>query len=153
MNVMLWRKLAVNCVINPLTALHGVKNGPLREVKVKHGGQDIGIVTRRILEEVSSVALMEMESLIYEEEDDVDNVELLQSTREQLSVLSLEAFVFRVMSDTADNISSMLQDAKARRTTEVRYLNGYVARLGQDKYGMECPWNTEMCQLVEDLPS
>jgi len=144
----------VNCVINPLTALYGVKNGQLRGLKVKHRGQDIGVVTRRILEEVSSVALMEMESLMDEEEDGVDNdIELLQPTREQLSVPLLEAFVFRVMADTADNISSMLQDAKAGRTTEVRYLNGYVAHLGQDKYGVECPWNTEMCQLVEDLPS
>lgn len=75
----------------------------------------------------------------------------LQSTREQLSVPSLEGFVFKVMSDTGDNVSSMLQDVNAKRNTEVRFLNGYVASLGKEKYGFHCPLNMEMCQLVEEL--
>ena len=117
---MLWRKLAVNCVINPLVVLYGVKNEQLQELKVKHVGQDIGIVMRRILEEVLSVALMEIESLVDEEEDGADDgIEWLQSMREQLTMPLLEVFVFRVMADIAGNILSMLQDVTARRTTEV----------------------------------
>ncbi|KAL7541723.1 hypothetical protein ACHAXR_011149 [Thalassiosira sp. AJA248-18] len=148
MSVMLWKKLAVNCVINPLTAIHDVKNGQLLKFN-KHMEQDIKVITRHILEEVSSVAMMEMESLFEGNDNKTDS--WLQSTREQLSVPRLEQFVLKVMSDTSDNISSMLQDVRARRTTEVRFLSGYVASLGQDKYGVKCPTNMEMCRLVEEL--
>jgi 2-dehydropantoate 2-reductase len=54
------------------------------------------------------------------------------------------------MSDTAANTSSMLQDVRARRRTEVRYLNGYVAAKGAE-HGIACPWNREMCRRVEEL--
>ena len=151
MNVMLWKKLAVNCIINPLTAVHGVKNGQLLDIK--HRGQDITVITRNLLEEVSKVAMMEMEELFANERrlhgTNIDD--WLQSTREQLSVSSLERFVFKVMSDTGDNISSMLQDANSKRNTEVRFLNGYVASLAKEKYGFHCPLNMEMCRLVEEL--
>ena len=151
MNVMLWKKLAVNCIINPLTAVHGVKNGQLLDIK--HRGEDITVITRNLLEEVSRVAIMEMEQLFAEERRmHGTNIDAwLQSTREQLSVPSLEGFVFKVMSDTGDNVSSMLQDVNAKRNTEVRFLNGYVASLGKEKYGFHCPLNMEMCQLVEEL--
>lgn len=154
MHAMLWKKLAVNCVINPLTAIHGVKNGQLLELN--HMGQDINVTTMQILEEVSHVAIMEMESLRKEDRSNKGGYgskhdTWLRSTREQLSVASLQQFVFKVMSDTKNNVSSMLQDVKARRTTEIRFLNGYVASLSKEKYGLECPRNMEMCRLVEDL--
>jgi len=38
-----------------------------------------------------------------------------------------------VMSATSNNVQSMLQDVEARRTTEVRYLNGYVSTLGRER--------------------
>ena len=154
MNVMLWKKLAVNCVINPLTAIHDVKNGQL--LNFQHEGQDVKVVTRQLLEEVSSVAISEMELLFNEtiaNKEESANIDIawLQSTREQLSVSSLETFVFKVMADTANNMSSMLQDVRAKRKTEVQFLNGYVTSVGQEKYGLNCPWNTEMSRLVEEL--
>ena len=59
--------------------------------------------------------------------------------------------MFRVVANTADNISLMLHDVRAGQTAEVRYLNGYVEQLGREKFGLDCPRNAEMCQLVEDL--
>jgi ketopantoate reductase len=47
----------------------------------------------------------------------------------------------------------MLQDVEAGRTTEVRYLNGYVSSVGRERHGIECPRNDDMCQLVEELKS
>ena len=149
MSVMLWKKLAANCVINPLTALHDVENG--RVLDVRHGGEDAEVAVKHILEEVSLVASVEMESL-YEHvasgEGVVGSSDDLRSVREQLSAPALESFVSQVIADTAQNVSSMLQDVRAGRKTEVRYLNGYVARKGGE-HGISCPRNEELCRLVE----
>jgi len=152
MNIILWKKLAVNCVINPLTAIHNVKNGEL--IETKHQGQDITVITKSILEEISQVAILEMAELIENEisneEDDDSPTETMLSL---LSVSSFEAFVFKVMADTSQNISSMLQDVRANRVTEVQFLNGYVVSLGKDKHGIDCPVNEKMVRLVENLKS
>jgi 2-dehydropantoate 2-reductase len=167
MHVMLWKKLAVNCVINPLTAIHNVTNGQLLSLDTNHHVEDIITTTRQILDEVSLVARMEMRSL-YEEtmsnssedggggyDENNNNIpprnQWLLSTTETLSSSSLEKFVYQVMDSTKDNISSMLQDVRSGKATEVRFLNGYVASLGQEKYGMDCSRNLEMCRLVEEL--
>ncbi|KAL3810013.1 hypothetical protein ACHAXA_006128 [Cyclostephanos tholiformis] len=146
MEAILWRKLAANCVINPLTAVHRIRNGDLLDAMTAGSsrlGDDDAIIIRTIamgiLEEVSAVATMEMVRH--------------PSTVETLSVSSLEGYVMGVMSVTRDNVSSMLQDVEAGRSTEVRYLNGYVSTLGRERHGVECPLNTEMCRLVDELTS
>jgi 2-dehydropantoate 2-reductase len=148
MNCILWRKLAVNCVINPLTAIHNVKNGQLLDTK--HQEQDIKVITKSILEEISRIAILEMTELI---EKEMEGDSLAQVMLSSLSISSLEKFVFRVMLDTSDNISSMLQDVRANRVTEVQFLNGYMVSLGKAKHGIDCPYNTEMVRLVENLKS
>ena len=148
MNIILWKKLAVNCVINPLTAIHNVKNGQLLETK--HQGQDIKVIAKSLLEEISQVAILEMTEII---EKDIPKEEGDSLMLSSLSVSSLEEFVFKIMSDTSDNISSMLQDIQANRVTEVQFLNGYVISLGKEKHGIDCPYNTEMVRLVKNLKS
>ena len=37
MNIILWRKLAVNCMINPFTAIHGSRNSPLHGAMTGQG--------------------------------------------------------------------------------------------------------------------
>ena len=145
MNMMLWKKLSANCVINPLTAIHGVKNGQLLSL------DNTDRTITYILEELSSIAILEMESFIQAEEDVEVQAHLQRSIREELSVDFLKSFVTKVMTDTSDNISSMLQDVNAKRTTEVRFLNGYVAHLGKEKYSIDCQYNKDMCNRVEDL--
>ena len=148
MNVILWKKLAVNCVINPLTAIHNVKNGKLLRM-----GSSLESVMKNVLEEVSAVAMQSViaESISKLGEHDGSSDAWLQSTKQQLSVQALQHFVTNVMSDTAANISSMLQDVKSKRVTEVQFLNGYVSSLGQNKFGIECPRNMELCHRVENL--
>ncbi len=145
MNMMLWKKLAANCVINPLTAIHGVKNGQLLSLDITD--QTITY----ILEELSSIATLEMESLVQAEEDIKVQSHFQRLIAEELSVEFLKKFVKKVMTDTSDNISSMLQDVNAKRTTEVRFLNGYVAHLGKEKYSIDCGYNENMCNKVEEL--
>ena len=147
MNVMLWKKLAVNCVANPLTAIHNVRNDEL--LGLRHDDQDIRQIIIRLLEEVSYVAMKEIESISAKcphiEKDSVSSV------HDELSVQSLETFVARVLTDTATNISSMLQDVRAQRETEIEFLNGYICRIGKEKYGYDCPHNQSMCSAVEKV--
>ncbi|KAL7470509.1 hypothetical protein ACHAXS_010760 [Conticribra weissflogii] len=144
MFIMLWKKLAVNCVINPLTAIHGVKNGDLLNRQFRHLGSSLEYVMDHILEEVSAVAMIDIESRGHD-------INAMQSASQHLSVPVLKKFVTNIISKTANNISSMLQDVKSERVTEVRFLNGYVVDFGFNKYSVECPWNQHLCEEVEAL--
>lgn len=94
----LWRKLAVNCVINPLTALWNCPNGEL----LTHPE-----LTEAICNEVAAV--MEREG-------------------HHTSADDLLYYVNQVIENTAKNISSMLQDVRAQRRTEADYITGYLLR-------------------------
>lgn len=94
----LWRKLAVNCVINPLTALRGCKNGELRDAP-----EEIEKIAREV------AAVIEREG-------------------HHISADDLIAYVHQVIESTAENISSMLQDVRAMRHTECDYITGYLLR-------------------------
>ena len=155
MELALWRKLAANCVVNPLTAIHDVRNGALLDKLL--GDTTMRNRMRGILKEVSDVAIREMTKNdscnYYNGNSDNDDNSLTSTTttsvvEESLSVSSLEEFTFRVMYDTRNNISSMLQDVKVGRITEIQYLNGYITSLGKEKYDLDCPYNAEMCRLL-----
>lgn len=146
MSVMLWKKLAVNCVANPLTAIHNVKNGALSGLQ--HEGQGIEFTMTRILEEVSDIALREIESTCTGSDKSNGT---MQAAREELSVESLQTFVDKVLLETASNVSSMLQDVRANRATEIQFLNGHVCRVAKEKYDVECPYNSAMVCSVEKL--
>lgn len=93
-----WRKLAVNCVINPLTALYGCRNGILQRYP-----QQIEAICREV------AGVMEMEGY-------------------HTCCEGLMQFVMEVIQSTADNVSSMLQDISAQRHTEIDYITGYLLR-------------------------
>ena len=93
-----WRKLAVNCVINPLTALYGCRNGDLQRYP-----EQIETLCR----EVASVMAME---------------------GYHTSCEGLMQYVMDVIRSTADNVSSMLQDIRNQRHTEIDYITGYLRR-------------------------
>ena len=94
----IWSKLAVNCVINPLTALRDCKNGDLRDAP----------------EEIEKIA-REVAAVIEREGHHISADELI-------------AYVHQVIESTAENISSMLQDVRAMRHTECDYITGYLLR-------------------------
>lgn len=92
----LWRKLALNCAINPLTVLLGCRNGELRE----HA------------QEVTALC------------DEL--VRVLQGCGQPQAAAGLHEEVNRVITATAANYSSMYQDVAQGRRTEISYLLGYV---------------------------
>jgi 2-dehydropantoate 2-reductase len=92
----LWRKLALNCAINPLTVLHACRNGGL-------------------LEHHCEVATLCSELS-----------ELLQCCGQPAAATDLHSEVQRVIQATAANYSSMYQDVANGRRTEISYLLGHA---------------------------
>lgn len=97
----LWRKLALNCAINPLTVLYDCRNGELQA----HAA------------EVASLCR--------------ELVELLLACGQSAAADQLQSEVERVIAATAANYSSMHQDVGAGRRTEIAYLLGYACREAQ----------------------
>eukprot|EP00977_Amphora_coffeiformis_P010874 scaffold2558_cov172-Amphora_coffeaeformis.AAC.5 len=107
MQTQLWCKLAANCLINPVSALYQCTNG----------------------EVVNTSEWNELLISIPEEVANVARVQLGEKVDVQAS--KLRQFCEYVVTSTKDNRSSMLQDVKAGRRTEIDSLNGYVTRLGE----------------------
>ncbi len=160
MYVMNWKKLATNCAINPLTALRNCRNGELlsdsMSGEISEPGsnsfedQDLDYtnpaIFKQLIQEVSNVALADAESKGFKFHMDHS------SGIHELKYDRLLSFVESVVRNTARNKSSMLQDILSKRyPTEVIYLNGYVARLGRDVYGIEVPANAYVMEEVERI--
>ncbi|CAI8873046.1 2-dehydropantoate 2-reductase [Pseudomonas sp. IT-196MI5] len=95
----LWRKLALNCAINPLTVLHDCRNGGLQQHHC----------------EVATLC--------------GELVELLERCGQPAAAENLQLEVERVIHATAANYSSMHQDVTSRRRTEISYLLGYACKV------------------------
>lgn len=96
----LWLKLAVNAVINPLTALHRCKNGELGEKKY-------AAAIRALIEEF---------------------VLLAKASGQPFSIEVIEQRVALVIQQTAGNYSSMQQDFAKGRRSELEYITGFLLR-------------------------
>ncbi len=119
----LWRKLAINCAINPLTAIHQCLNGEL----VKN-----------------SVYLHEMKSICHEVEA------VLSSMNLNLFQQSLFDEAVKVANNTAQNRSSMLTDVLQGRPTEIDYITGYLCERAKT-LGIDTPWNDQLLLQVKNL--
>lgn len=94
----LWRKLALNCAINPLTVLYQCRNGGLQAHQC----------------EVATLC--------------AELTELLECCGQPAAALDLHSEVARVIQATAANYSSMYQDVANGRRTEISYLLGYACQ-------------------------
>nr|WP_298135583.1 putative 2-dehydropantoate 2-reductase [uncultured Pseudomonas sp.] len=97
----LWRKLALNCAINPLTVLYDCRNGAL------------------------SAHPAELATLCAE------LCELLRTCGQPDAAEGLHDDVLRIIQATASNYSSMHQDVVHGRRTEIAYLLGYACAAAQ----------------------
>ncbi|HUH37991.1 MAG TPA: 2-dehydropantoate 2-reductase [Spongiibacteraceae bacterium] len=95
----LWRKFAINCVINPLTATLRCRNGELRRHPEK---------VAQLGAEICAVA---------------------EAVGQHSAVHALEHAIWQVVDATAANRSSMLQDVSAGRSTELEFMTGHLLRL------------------------
>lgn len=127
-------KLAVNCVVNPLTVLLDTPNGYL--LRSHH----FTVIMRLLLHEISAVfrRLPEVQGL-----PDVDM---------RFSVSNLQDLVISVTQKTGKNISSMLQDVRKGVETEIDYLNGYIVRRAKEVQ-VETPVNESVVALVKGKQS
>lgn len=97
----LWRKLALNCAINPLTVLYQCRNGGLQAHQC----------------EVATLC--------------AELSELLECCGQPAAAQDLHSEVQRVIQATAANYSSMYQDVASSRRTEISYLLGYACQAAE----------------------
>lgn len=116
----LWRKLAVNAAINPLTALLDCRNGQLATSALQ---QQI----RNIVFEVCQLAALE------------------QITLEPTATLQ---YVNQVIKATAENYSSMQQDRHFGRPLELDAISGFIIRTAA-KHQLPVPENQALWQALQ----
>ena len=119
----LWRKLLINCAINPLTALHNCPNGDLWERPT------LRYEVAALCEELAAVSRARGYSDLADSV--VDNA-------------------FAVARATAGNRSSMLRDCEAGRGTEIDYITGYLCEEAA-RLGVDCPRNFALLAAIREL--
>ena len=117
-DVLLWSKLAVNCAINPLTAIHGVANGALLERPEWRAAMEAAA------REVQAVA-----------------------AAQGIPLENPEERAYAVAQLTAANRSSMLQDLERGVPTEVDAICGAVVREGA-RLGIPTPVNAALMDAI-----
>ncbi|MCJ1380285.1 hypothetical protein MMC17_003388 [Xylographa soralifera] len=121
-----WEKLVANLVVNPLTAILDCPNGRLTEA-------DMANTIRILTTEISAViqALPEMSA----------------SIKAHFLPDRLQALVTTIATKTAKNVSSMLQDIRAGKDTEIAYITGYLLRRAGE-LGLRCEENEKLMRRV-----
>lgn len=118
----LWLKLLVNVGINALSALHDCPNGMLLEIPEAR---------ERLVAAVAEAAAVARAQGVIIPPDPV-------------------ALTFQVCRDTAANLSSMLQDVRKRRPTEIAAINGAIVAIGE-RLGLATPVNRELTLAIRAL--
>ncbi len=121
-NHALWSKLAVNCMINPLTAIHQCRNGNLLDSAYQE-------TWRYMSEEIALI--MQAEGIKTTSED----------------VLSLAR---KVALATAENYSSMNRDIHYHRQSENAFITGYLLARAAF-HGIDTPYNRTLWQQITEL--
>lgn len=130
MEVLLWQKLAANCVCNPLTALYNCPNGALKKEI-----PNFDSLREQVVNEVFQVGRAV----------DPFMAQAMESTQ------VLDDFVEITIQDNLENTSSMHRDVQNQRRTEIENLNGYIVRKGL-VFGIDCPANEELCYRISERP-
>lgn len=120
----LWAKLFINVGINALTAIHDCANGEL--------------LTLPGARERMRAAVAEAEMVARLQDIHIEG-DPFAATEE-------------VCRKTAGNISSMLQDIRRRRRTEIDAINGAIVRTGR-ALGLDTPENCRLLRQVREIES
>jgi 2-dehydropantoate 2-reductase len=116
-------KLIINAIINPLTSLANQSNGMVLEN-----------------EQLSS----EAEQLLNELKP------LLPHLFNEFDYFTIKQQVEQVALQTSQNISSMLQDIRSGKPTEIDFINGYLVALGQ-RHAISLPKHQQMIKQIKQL--
>jgi 2-dehydropantoate 2-reductase len=120
----LWRKAIVNAAINPVTALHQVRNGRLLESPYRDEAH------RLLREAQRSAGLAGFAFSDAEADGDLD----------------------RVVRATSENRSSMLQDRERGRPTEIDAISGEIVRIAR-AHGIDLPETRAVMERLRALGS
>jgi 2-dehydropantoate 2-reductase len=112
--VEMWRKCVINSCINPLTALFQVKNGTLIEDPALHTMMDM---------------LYKEASMLIEEVIPQEAPKILRNGKAWEDIQE----VCRI---TSENLSSMVQDIRHKRETEIESITGYLLSKAEEKVQM-----------------
>jgi 2-dehydropantoate 2-reductase len=115
-----WAKLLVNVGINALTAIHGCANGKL----------------------LDSPSMKNQLSAAVREAEAVARAKGIAIAADPLTV------TLEVCKQTGSNISSMLQDIRKKRLTEIDSINGAIVKAGR-QLNIPVPVNEELVQQVK----
>ncbi|WP_458121729.1 ketopantoate reductase family protein [Paenibacillus sp. Z6-24] len=118
----IYRKLMINAVINPLTALWRIPNGELLQSPERTS------VMKRLYKEAIQV---------YDKAD----IEWSES---------LWNDILQVCRATASNTSSMLADVQQGRRTEIGWINGSIVEIGR-RHQTAAPGHEWVCALIEAM--
>jgi 2-dehydropantoate 2-reductase len=119
-----WRKVIFNAATNPVGALTGLAHGQVCE------GEALRRLVSGLVDEGKAVAAAQGIEL------DADPEELIDHAAKPEVAYWHKA--------------SMLQDAEARRTTEIDYLNGGIVRFGREQ-GVPTPLNEAVTALIKGM--
>ena len=115
-----WRKFALNCVVNPLSVITGRRNRDLIT-------PELAETRHAVVAEITALAAAK-------------GVVLASDLAEQID---------RVMSRSS-NRTSMLQDVRRGKSTEIDFLNGWVVAEAE-KLGLDVPVNRSLTEQVREI--
>jgi 2-dehydropantoate 2-reductase len=124
-DLQMWRKAALNCIVNPLTALLDCPNGDLLS---------------RLDSPLVAGLISELEALLYRATD----------KRLAMAPGELSSELRDLLTVTAGNSSSMREDWRHHRETEIELLNFAVVRTSR-VHGLDCPLNECLGTMVRGL--
>jgi 2-dehydropantoate 2-reductase len=119
-----WRKVIFNAATNPIGALTGLTHGRVCEQP------DLRALVSRLVDEGKAVAAAQGIELDADPEELIDH-----AAKPEVAY---------------DHKASMLQDVEARRATEVDWLNGGIARFGNE-LGVPTPLNEAIAALIKGV--
>ncbi|UCE09796.1 MAG: 2-dehydropantoate 2-reductase [Candidatus Thorarchaeota archaeon] len=118
-----WTKTIVNCGLNPIAALTGMKNGEI------HGDMRLRELVVRLVEEAARVA---------------EALDVRLSTDDPIR------YTLGTAKATSDNTNSMLQDICSCKRTEIDAITGEVIRLAKE-LDVSTPYSESVYALVKAL--
>jgi 2-dehydropantoate 2-reductase len=133
-----WSKLAVNCMVNPISGLSGFDSAEARTNEVP---RRIAVFTAAEVIQVGRARGFEVEPIY-----SIATQRFVDAVAGD-GLAEVEADMARDAKSRVGGRPSMLQDVMKGRRTEIHYLNGYVAEQGR-QVGVKTPINDKIVELV-----
>ncbi len=119
-----WQKVAINSIINPLSTLYDCKNGDLLNIEA---------------------ARKEMQTAIDE------LLHLATAMKMDEVFVNIDIMIHEVIKATENNSSSMREDVRQHRRTEIEFINGFIIQQAH-KHGLILPTHQKLLNYIQQQP-